>query len=158
MTNEQRLERETSVALLLAALAHTGHVRDFGPDKGKSYFKTHLVRVAATVGLSARPAAALHDALECTHIGVDQMARAGISELTRLAILLLERDPDDSYATYIGNIAVATGPEGRIAREVKLADLNDNLSTLPAKHPLRLRYVVAIARIARAMLPEGVEE
>jgi len=40
---------------------------------------------------------------------------------------LLSRDRADPYESYITRIAEARGPAGRIARIIKLADLNEHL-------------------------------
>ena len=44
------------------------------------------------------------------------------------ALELLTRPPDESYELYILRIAYARGPAGRLARVVKLADLDDHLA------------------------------
>jgi (p)ppGpp synthase/HD superfamily hydrolase len=144
---------ETKAALQFAAAAHAGQLRAIGADLGKPYFDTHVLRVVAAVPTWARPAAALHDVLEDTPTLMEHLIDTGNFRLTTLqAVDLLTRspDPDVTYADYIDHIASTEGSAGIVARAVKLADLADNLATLP-DGSLRGRYVKAMSRIATKM-------
>lgn len=131
-------QRDLRIALYLAAKHHLDQT-----DKlGKPYLG-HLLRVAAKVSAGARAAALLHDILEDTDVGVAYLYAMGISKTTVKAVVLLTRQPGESYTDYIENIANAAGPEGRIAREVKWADLGDNLSAerrYPGDEANRAKY------------------
>jgi hypothetical protein len=87
----------------------------------------HVERVAADVPPEARAVAYLHDVLEWTETGIDELLRAGLTRVERAALELLTREPGESYELYVLRVAHAGGPEGRLARTVKLADLDDHL-------------------------------
>ena len=148
---------ETKAALQFAAKAHAGQLRAIGADLGKPYFDTHVLRVVSAVPTWARPAAALHDVLEDTPTLMEHLIDTGqLSTETLQAVDLLTRslDPDVTYADYIDRIATADGSAGVVARAVKLADLADNLATLP-DGTLRGRHVKAMSRIAEKMEVRG---
>ena len=52
----------------------------------------------------------------------------GLTRLELAALELLTRQAGESYELYILRIAYAPGPAGRLARVVKLADLDDHLA------------------------------
>jgi hypothetical protein len=64
------------------------------------------------------------------------------TEIAALELLSKRPEEADDYDIFIRRIAEAPGREGELAREVKLADLRDNLGRLPdSEEPdwLRLR-------------------
>lgn len=132
----------TEKAAALAALAHAGHV-----DKaGKPYFG-HVARVAASRRLAGSPvliaAGYLHDAIEDTLFGRDELLRAGIPLEVVEIVERLTRRPGETYAAFIARIAKC--PRARL---VKLADLDDNTdpargAALPATHLARYRAAYA---------------
>ncbi len=125
-----------------AARRHCGHV-----DKQGAPYIEHLTRVAAAVSPEAKPVALFHDAVEDGKATRQELA-ALLSETELAAVRLLTRDPEVPYADYIDQIAGAAGVAGALAREVKLADLGDNLGRLtPALEGLRGRYEDAVARL-----------
>jgi hypothetical protein len=98
-------------------------------DKRGEPYLLHVLRVVEAVSDEAKVVAALHDCLEdggapafnlIARLGLDQEARDTLSDLTR---------GEESYGDYIERIDTS-GNE--IAREVKLADLRDNLGRIPA--------------------------
>jgi hypothetical protein len=107
------------------SLAHGSHAGQRTPS-GMA-LDEHVERVAADVPPEARAIAYLHDVLERTGTGVDELLRAGLSPVERAALELLTREAGESYELYVLRIAHAGGPEGRLARIVKLADLDDHL-------------------------------
>jgi hypothetical protein len=112
-------------ALMIAIRVH-GDQRD---KLGVPYL-WHVLRVVEAVGDEAKVVAALHDVMED---GSDEGYRAVLAldlpERDRVALALLTRDRARSYAAYIA--AIHTRPADDIAREVKLADLKDNLGRTP---------------------------
>jgi hypothetical protein len=89
----------------------------------------HIERVAATVSAKARPVAYLHDAVED---GLYSFRRAYtlMSPTQFQALLLVTREPGNglTYMEYIRAIRDFPGEAGDIAREIKNADLDDNMS------------------------------
>jgi hypothetical protein len=88
----------------------------------------HVERVTAAVRQDAQPVAFLHDILEQTPTTVDALQRDGLTELELATLELLTRGPGESYELYVLRIAHAPGAAGRLARTVKLADLEDRLA------------------------------
>jgi hypothetical protein len=108
----------------------------------------HVERVAAAVPADARTTALLHDVLERTNVSVDDLRRGGLTSTELAAVLLLTRAPDESFELQVLTIEHTPGPAGRLARCVKLADLDDHLARelAPADAPA---YAWARRHIAR---------
>jgi hypothetical protein len=87
----------------------------------------HLERVAASVPGEARTVAYLHDILEHTDTSVADLEAEGVTPVELQAVQLLTRHLDESFEAHTLRIAHATGPAGRLARTVKLADIDDHL-------------------------------
>jgi hypothetical protein len=88
----------------------------------------HVERVASRVPDAARPVAFLHELLECTDVTVDDLVAAGAEPADLAALALLTAHPGESFELQVLAVAFAHGPEGRIAREVAMADLDDHLT------------------------------
>lgn len=109
------------VAVELACRAHRGQ-RYPSPD-GEPYI-LHLLRVMLAVdGFRVQAAAVLHDVLEDTELTVEDLVAAGLAIDVVNAVIALTRRPGQSYERYVEQVACDA-----IAREVKLADLADNLA------------------------------
>lgn len=65
----------------------------------------------------------LHDVIEDTEVGPGRLREADLPEDVVAAVVALTHRPDETYEQYIGKVAC----DG-LAREVKLADLADNLA------------------------------
>jgi len=105
-------------AILMAIGAHQGQ-----QDKAGQPYILHPLRVMfRQVEPEAMIAAVLHDVVEDSDITLDQIAEAGFSKAVIDAIRLLTHDQGTPYMDYIKR--VATNP---IARQVKIADLIDNM-------------------------------
>ncbi len=91
----------------------------------------HLARVSATVDPAARPTAWLHDIFERSEITAEELRAHGLTPVELAALELLTRSPTESYELYVRRIAGAPGPAGRLARTIKLADLDDHLRAPP---------------------------
>jgi hypothetical protein len=136
-----------SRAIEIAAAAHAGQVY---PSPRLEPFIEHPFRVMNAVdGPAAKAAAALHDVLEDSDVTVEELREKGMPREVVDAVIALTRTPDVSYEAYIERVAV-----NPIAREVKLADVRDNLANnlrLPATPDVveRIgRYERAIDRLA----------
>jgi len=97
----------------------------------------HAARVAAAVPPEAQAIAWLHDVLENSPVSTSELRADGLTAIELAALELLTRFPAESYELYALRIAHASGPEGELARIVKLADLDDHLAhtRIPATAP-----------------------
>jgi hypothetical protein len=87
----------------------------------------HLARVVAAVPAEAQPLAWLHDVLEHSPT-TSELCGQRLTPLELAALDLLTRRDDESYELYILRVAYARGAAGRLARVVKLADLEDHMA------------------------------
>jgi hypothetical protein len=89
----------------------------------------HVQRVASTVTEEARAVAWLHEVMEWTAVTEQELLMAGLTSDELRALKLLNRQTDSRsdrvYLAHLDLIAHATGRSGRLAREVKTADLRD---------------------------------
>jgi hypothetical protein len=123
---------EPAIAHTIASRHHKGQRNRFG-DR----VIDHVERVAAAVPPDARATALLHDLLElCSTVG-QRLRGKGLTRTELEALELLTHAPGEPYETYIRRIADAPGPAGRLARTVKLADLEDHLAqtVIPSDAP-----------------------
>jgi hypothetical protein len=98
----------------------------------------HVERVAAAVPADARATALLHELLErCPTVGRRLRGKDDLTRTELEALELLTHAPGEPYEAYIRRIADAPGPAGRLARTVKLADLEDHLAhaSIPSDAP-----------------------
>jgi hypothetical protein len=114
---------EPDLARAIAMACHHGQRNRFG-----DLVTEHLSRVAAAVPADAQATAWLHDALESTGADPADLSRQGLTAVELAALELLTRTPEELYDLYALRIAYAPGEEGRLARTVKLADLDDHLT------------------------------
>jgi hypothetical protein len=87
----------------------------------------HVERVAAAVPDDARALAFLHDVLDLSDTGGDELLANGLTAAESAALMLLAHGTGESFELHTLRIARARGPEGRLARAVLLADLEDHL-------------------------------
>lgn len=126
MDGSKVLER----AIGIAVRAHAGQLYP-ARDGERGPYVLHLFRVMLAVeGWQARTAAVLHDVIEDTPVTAAELREAGIPPRVVDAVVALTHRPEDSYEAYIEALA----PHA-LAREVKLADLADNLATNLALPP-----------------------
>jgi (p)ppGpp synthase/HD superfamily hydrolase len=135
-------------AIEIAVRAHAGQLYP-GREGERGPYVLHLFRVMLAVeGWEARTTAVLHDSIEDTSVTADDLREAGIPERVVEAVVALTHREEDSYEAYVE--ALAPNP---LAREVKLADLADNLATnlamppTPANEARIARYEAAIVRL-----------
>ena len=91
----------------------------------------HLRRVADAVAPEDRATAWLHDVLERSDTTVEELHAHGLTVVERDALRLLTHAPTESWEVYVLRIAHAPGPAGHLARDIKLADLDDHLRRAP---------------------------
>ncbi len=115
-------------ALVVALEAHRGQ---WYPAPRPEPFILHPLRVMLMVRSPiAQVLALLHDVVEDSTISLRDLADKGFDKSTLHAVDCLSRRTGEAYADYIRRVA-----SDRLAREVKLADLADNLANnraLPA--------------------------
>ena len=145
MDGSETLER----AIEIAVRAHSGQ-RYPAREGERGPYVLHLFRVMLAVeGWEARSAAVLHDVIEDTPTTAAQLREQGIPPRVVDAVVALTRNREDTYEAYIDALA-----QNDLARQVKLADLADNLATNLALPPspenaARIaRYEAAIARLS----------
>ena len=89
----------------------------------------HVRRVARMVPAEARPVAWLHELLEATAVTEQELLMEGLTRDQLRALRLLRRAnqarSDGVYLAHLELIAQAAGESGRLARVVKIADLED---------------------------------
>jgi (p)ppGpp synthase/HD superfamily hydrolase len=135
------------MAKALARIAHHGQTRMDGVEP----FINHPARVATR--LASDPAttwgevlaAWLHDVVEDTAVTFADLQDFGFDEEVISIVIALTRDDYETYAEYIERVA-----KNRSAVRVKLADLADNLASLPDGHSLRERYQKAYSQLKGA--------
>jgi (p)ppGpp synthase/HD superfamily hydrolase len=105
-------------AIALAVKAHTGQV-----DKAGQGYILHPLRVMFAVeGETARIVAVLHDVVEDSDTTFDDLREMGYSDEVLSALECVTRRDDETYMEFVQRSKV-----NPIARQVKLADIEDNL-------------------------------
>ena len=142
-------EMEPAIARNIAHASHAGQRDRFGEPRIE-----HIERVAAAVPEEVRALAFLHDVLEHTGTTAAELAAAGLTPVDLAALQLLSRGQDESFEAHALRVAHAQGPEGRLARTIKLADLADHLGhpQIPDGAP---PYAWALRHVAIAQARRG---
>jgi (p)ppGpp synthase/HD superfamily hydrolase len=121
MQSVNRDAETLELAIELACRAHRG--QRYPAPEPEPYIQHALRVMLAVCGFRAQAAAVLHDVLEDTAVTVEELREAGLPSDVVDAVLALTHRPAQSYEQYIEQVA-----RNRIARQVKLADLADNLA------------------------------
>ncbi|MEN3285098.1 MAG: hypothetical protein V7607_6238 [Solirubrobacteraceae bacterium] len=108
------------------SIAHYSHVQR--RDRRGELVVEHVARVAEAVPADVRALAWLHDVLESSPTRVSELREQGLTDVELAALQLLTRVRDESYELYVLRVAFARGEAGRLARIVKLADLDDHIA------------------------------
>ena len=132
-------------AIALAAAAHAGQI-----DKAGAPYVAHSLRVMARVSGEARMiAAVLHDVLEDTPVTARWLRELGFSTEVVDAIEALtkrrDEEPVDRYFDFV--VRASRHP---LSRDVKRADLLDNMDAVRARKP-KGRNVARFDRYRRAL-------
>jgi (p)ppGpp synthase/HD superfamily hydrolase len=108
-------------AIILAAEAHRGHLE----KRGKPYI-THPLRVMLKVESPLEQmAAVLHDVVEDSDLTIEDLRQRGFPREVVDAVDCLTKREGEAYEHLIERAA-----GNAIARQVKLADLEDNMNVL----------------------------
>lgn len=115
-------------ALAIASKAHEGQV-----DKAGEPYILHPIRVMLTVStLEERIAAVLHDTVEDTEVTIEDLELAGFNQHIIEAVQALTKKDGESRLD-----AAHRAKANRIARQVKLADVADNMNMDRIPNPTR---------------------
>lgn len=110
---------ETSLAIALRA--YTGKTDKAGQD-----YIHHPLRLMAKMTTDYEMSVALlHDILEDSDITATDLLAEGIPEEVVEAVLCLTKQEDENYQTF-----VLRAKQNRLARKVKIADIEDNINVL----------------------------
>lgn len=106
------------MALKIAVEAHTGQV-----DKVGRPYILHVLRVMSKMETPEEMmVAVLHDVVEDTDITLDNLREFGFSGDVIMAVNAITKREGDDYGDYLASVSA-----NAIARQVKLADLEDNM-------------------------------
>lgn len=115
MTNPATLED----AIAIAAQAHQGQ-----KDKAGAPYLLHPLRMMLRMTSEATMmAAVLHDVVEDTDWTLERLREVGVSAEVLAAVDCLTHREDESYQEFIARVQT-----NAIARQVKVADLEDNMN------------------------------
>jgi hypothetical protein len=112
-------------ALMARSIAHASHAGQ--RDRHGTLRTEHVESVAARVPREARAIAYLHEVLEWTDTPYDELRARGLTPEEASVLELLTPSAGEPYTTHVLRIAYARGPVGRLARAVKVADVEDHL-------------------------------
>jgi (p)ppGpp synthase/HD superfamily hydrolase len=131
-------------AIALACEAHRGAL-----DLGSKPYILHPLRVMLRMDNDdARMVAVLHDVIEDTDMTLADLRHRGCPMHVRDAVDALTHRPGEAYGAYIERVATC-----RLAREVKIADLEDNMDvTRLLLRELNERDLERLAKYHRAWL------
>lgn len=130
-------------AIELAVRAHIGQRY---PSPEPEPYVLHLLRVMLAVrGGRAQMTAVLHDVLEDTQVTVERLRAAELPDDVIIAVQALTHRAEHTYEQYIDVLA-----DNPLARQVKLADLGDNLAN-NRRLPVTPDVAERIARNDRAV-------
>lgn len=118
-------------AIQIAVLAHNGQV-----DKGGRPYILHPISVMMKMDtIEEKIVAILHDSIEDSNIKKEELIAFGIPKRLVDEIDLLTRKNGDSYMQYISKVKT-----GKIAKKVKLADLETNMNLSRIKKPTKTDF------------------
>ena len=118
-------------AILIATNAHKGQL-----DKGGSPYILHPLRLMfAMHNETEKICAVLHDVIEDTEITLDHLRNEGFSEEVLSVLDALTRRGTETYDEFIGRII-----KNKIASNIKLADLRDNMDLSRINNPTQKDY------------------
>lgn len=113
-------------AIARARQAHEGQI-----DKAGAPYISHPLRVMnALQGEDARIAGVLHDVIEDSKIDEKELARLSYSPRIIEAVLAVTKKSGEDYDEFIARAAL-----NPIARQVKIADLEDNMDLTRIANP-----------------------
>ena len=137
-------------ALQLAAAAHLGQ-----QDKAGKPYILHPIRVMLSVRTTEEQIAAiLHDTVEDTYVTFEQLSEAGFSAEIISAVRALTKLDGESRVE-----AARRAVKHPIARQVKLADVKDNMDMSRIPNPTKKDHArLDEYKIVKEILEAGPEE
>jgi len=124
------------ISEMISRMAHSGQFR----WDGKTPYIVHPEAVAKAMKTDDESDVAwLHDVLEDTACTEFYLKKLGMSKKVIDAVKLMTKKKNFSYLEYI--LILKRNP---IARNVKIADIRNNLSDIPSDHPLKDKYLLAL--------------
>ena len=128
-------------AVIIAAEAHAGQV-----DKAGAPYLLHPLRVMLQMSSDEeRIAAVLHDVVEDSTWSLESLRAEGFSEAVIDAIESVTRRAEESYGAFVRRAS-----QSPIGRQVKLADLRDNIDLGRIADPTRHDHA-RVAKYKRAI-------
>lgn len=131
---------------LARAIAYMAHRGQFRKDGVTPYF-THPEAVAESLSKWNEyviAAALLHDTKEDAGITSQELFKMGVHMIVIDAVTALTHGKNEPYERYLGRVA-----ENEIAKIVKVADIQHNLSSDPSEHQ-KQKYKKALVFLAKA--------
>lgn len=120
-------------------------------DKGGNRYYKHPLAVSKNVkGLKRKIVALLHDTVEDTSLTLSDLRRWGFTSEIIIAVDYLTRRKNETYMEF-----VKRAKKNKIARDVKIADINSNLDISRISNPTEKdysrskRYKKALAELAK---------
>jgi (p)ppGpp synthase/HD superfamily hydrolase len=144
MTNKATVEDAVSIA----ARAHRGQ-----KDKAGAPYLLHPLRMMLRMDTeAAMMAAVLHDVVEDTEWTLERLREAGFSEEVLEAVDCLTHREGESYEEFVERVRT-----NLIARQVKIADLEDNMNVRRMNQlgPKELERMEKYHRAWRVLTGEG---
>ena len=136
------------LALLIAIRAHEGQ-----KDKSEREYVMHPIRVAERCkDPRAKIVALLHDTIEDTNITADYLRSEGFPEEIIGAVLSVTKQEGESYEDFVCRAA-----ENPIGKEVKIADLEDNMDIRRLRE-ITDEDVVRLQKYLRALPGKGGDD
>ncbi|HEX8285937.1 MAG TPA: HD domain-containing protein [Pyrinomonadaceae bacterium] len=135
-------------AVSIAARAHRGQ-----KDKAGAPYLLHPLRMMLRMETeAAMMAAVLHDVVEDTEWTLERLREAGFSEEVLEAVDCLTHREGESYQQFVERVRT-----NRIARQVKIADLEDNMNVRRMNQlgPKELERMEKYHRAWRVLTGEG---
>lgn len=122
---------DIELAISVALQAHKGQL-----DKGGHPYILHPLAVMNRVeSMEEKIVAVLHDVIEDSEVTIEELRGLGFSEEILTAIQLLTRSTEDSYEEFIDKTIM-----NRTARNVKIADIQENMNISRIKNPMQEDY------------------
>lgn len=113
-------------AIIIAVKAHEGQ-----QDKGGNPYILHPLAVMSRVdSIDAKIVAVLHDVIEDTMVTLDLLSSKGFGQEIVAALDCITRRKEETYEQFIERIAC-----NKLAMEVKLADLQENMDVKRIPYP-----------------------
>lgn len=122
---------DIELAISVALQAHKEQL-----DKGGQPYILHPLAVMNRVeSMEEKIVAVLHDVIEDSEVTLEELRGLGFSEEILTAIHLLTRSTEDSYEEFIEKTIM-----NRTARNVKIADIKENMNISRIKNPTQEDY------------------